>query len=190
MKNYQTKMFDISLRSGKSVVVFIIGGVVMHTVVMIFDYFLISEPMYINLRQNFVGSIFSRHMLPMVAVYGTSVLLIYSLWMRVNKTIHLVQQKELQREKVELVFKAMQQMTGIIVDHIAANNTDILRWVEHRKINGQKVSNRVEKPARNIAAALQSFSEVSFLGPYSDTIPENSGDIEKLLKSKLDSRIN
>ena len=104
MKNYQTKMFDISLRSGKSVVVFIIGGVVMHTVVMIFDYFLISEPMYINLRQNFVSSIFSTHMLPMVAVYGTSVLLIYSLWMRVNKAIQLVQQKELQREKVKIKF--------------------------------------------------------------------------------------
>jgi len=157
---------------------------------MIFDYFLVPEPLYLNLRQNFVSSIFSKPMLPMVTAYGASFLLIYSLWMRVNRTIQLVQQKELQRENVELVFKAMQQITGIIAEHIAVNNADILGWVEFRKTKGKKVSRRVEKPARNIAAALQSFSEVSFLGPYSDTIPKDAVGIEKLLKSKLGDRIN
>jgi len=190
MKNYRTKIYDIMLQTGKSAVVFFFGGVVMHTVIMIFDYFLVSEPMYLNLRQNFVNSIFSKPMLPMAVAYGALFLLAYSLWIRVNRGIQLVQQKEMQREKVELVFKAMQQMTGVIVDHIAVNNADILRWVEHRKTKGQKVSSRVEKPTRNIAAALQSLSEVSFLAPYNDTLPEEASDIETLLKSKLNGCIN
>jgi hypothetical protein len=188
--NYHKKRFELVLQIGKGAVLFIIGGIVIHTVIMIFDYFLIPEPLYLNLRQNFISSIFSTPMLPMVAAYGASLLLIYSLWMRANRAIQIVQQKELQREKVELVFKAMQQITGIIADHIAVNNAEILGWVEFRKSRGQRVSNRVEKPARNIAGALQSLSEVSFLGPYTASIPKDAAGIEKLLKSRLDIKIN
>ena len=190
MENYHKKLFEIVLRIGKGSVLFVIGGIVIHTVIMIFDYFLVPEPLYLNLRQNFVNSIFSKPMLPMVAAYGASFLLIYSLWMRANRAIQIVQQKEIQREKVELVFKAMQQITGIIAGLIAANNAEILGWVEYRKLQGQKVSNRVEKPARNIADALHSLSEVSFLGPYTATIPKDAEGIEKLLKSSLDIKIN
>ena len=180
----------IILGVGKGIALFILGGIAIHTFTMFFDYFLVSEPFHLNLHTNFIESVFSVPMIPMMLVYGTLCLLIYFLWDRAKKSLFLVQQKEIQREKVELVFKTMQQITGILVELIAANNAEILRWVECRKSQGQKVSNRVEKPTRNIANALQSLSEFSFLVPYSGNIPKDAEGIEKLLKSRLDIKIN
>jgi len=190
VKNYHSKIIQSVLRIGKSAFYFIAGGILIHTVIMIFDYFLVPDPLYLNLRENFVNSIFSTPMLPMIAAYGASFLLICSLRIKMNATLKIVHQKETQKEKVELVFKTMQQVTGIVAGQIAANNAEILGWIDYRNSKGQKVSSRVEKPARNIAAALQSLSEISFLGPYAATIPKDAAGIEKLLKSRLDMVIN
>ena len=188
VRHKQVNHFIIIL--GKCIAFFIFGGIAIHTFTMFFDYFLVSEPFHLNLHTNFIDSVFSVPMIPMMLVYGTLCLLIYFLWGSAKKSLFLVQQKEIQREKVELVFKSMQRITGILVELIAANNTEILGWVESRKSKGQKVSNRVDKPARNIANALQSLSEFSFLVPYSDNIPKDAEHIEKLLKSRLNIKTN
>jgi hypothetical protein len=63
-------------------------------------------------------------------------------------------------------------------------------WIEYRKVKGYAVSKKVEKPAKNIARALESLSKLSFILPYTGNIPENTGDIEKMLNSKLDIIMN
>ncbi len=171
---------------GKAVAFFLIGGVLIHTLTMLFVYYLISEPIYLNLHGNFAESIFSISMIPMMGAYGILLLAIYFFWDRMKKALIFAHKKEVQSEKVELVFKSMQRITGILAEHIATHNAEIMNWVESRKIQGQQVSKKVENPTRKIAKALQSLSELSFVFPYTDNHPKHVEDIEKILQSKLD----
>ncbi len=190
MNFYHKEFIHIILQVGKSVILFIIGGMVIHTLIMLFDYFLVPEPLYLDLRKNFTGSIFSTPMIPMIFVYGISFLTIHFLWSRTKKALLLVQKKEIQREKVELVFQSLQHITGLLAEHIAVYNAEIMGWIEYRKEKGYIVSKKVENPVNNIARALESLSKLSFILPYTGNIPENTGDIEKMLNSKLDIIMN
>jgi len=180
----------IILRGGKGVVLFILGGITIHTFTMFIDYFIVSESFHLNLHTNFIGSIFSVPMVPMMLVYGALCLLIYYLWERAKKYLFLVQQKEIQKENMELVFLTMQRITGMLAEHITVYNSEVLRWIKSKKARGHIVSGRIEKPTQNIARALESLSELSFLIPYTDNIPENTEDIEKILSKKLNIIMN
>jgi len=182
----------VILGAGKGIALFILGGIAIHAFTMFFDYFLVSKPFHLNLHTNFIGSIFSTPMIPMIFVYGTSLLTIHFLWSRTKKALLLVQEKEIQKEKIELVFQSLQHITGLLAEHIGVYNAEIMGWVEFKKARGHLVSERVEKPTRNIARALQSLSKLSFLLPYTDTdnIPEKTEDIEKILSNKLDIIMN
>lgn len=186
MKFQPTQTVSISMQTGKAIALFIIGGISIHTLTMFLDYYLVSEPLHLNLHENFVDSIFSMPMIPMMAVYGLLLLVIYFLWDKKKKSSILAHKKEVQSEKTELVLKSMQRMTGMIAEHIASHNAEIMHWVESRKLRGQTVSQKVEKPAKMIAGALQSLSEIAFILPYTKNRPNNVDDIEKVLQSKLD----
>ncbi|MBW2605942.1 MAG: hypothetical protein JRE28_16810 [Deltaproteobacteria bacterium] len=147
MKFQPTQTVSMSMQIGKATALFMIGGIFIHTLTMFLDYYLVSEPLHLNLHKNFVDSIFSIPMIPMIAVYGLLLLAIYFFWDKKKKLSILAHKKEVQREKTELVLKSMQRMTGMLAEHIASHNAEILHWVESRKIRGQTVSQKVEKPA-------------------------------------------
>ncbi len=186
MESQHRKTVPIIVQTGKVITLFLIGGITVHTLIMFLDYYLGTEPLYLDLHKNFVGSIFSVPMIPMVGAYGILLLAIYYFWDRKKKALIFAHKKEVQSEKVELVFKSMQRITGILAEHIATHNAEIMTWVESRKIRGQQVSKKVENPTRKIAKALQSLSELSFVFPYTDNHPKHVEDIEKILQSKLD----
>ena len=186
MKFKPTQTVSISMQIGKAIALFMIGGVFIHTLTMFLDYYLVSESLHLNLRKNFVDSIFSKPMIPMMVVYGLLLLVINFLWDKKKKSSLLAHKREVQIEKTELVLKSMQRMTGMLAEHIASHNAEIMHWVESRKIRGQTVSQKVEKPAKMIAGALQSLSEIAFILPYTENRPNNVDDIEKVLQSKLD----
>jgi hypothetical protein len=170
---------------GKAILVFIAGGIIFHLIVMIIDYFLLIEPFYMDLRNNFAGSIFSEPMVPMIGAYGLLSLGIYLLWEKTKQAVLLVREKEFQRENVETVLKSMQRLTGILAEHIAAQNSEIMSWIEFRRRLGHPVPEKVENPSEQIAKALQSMSEVSFVIPYTENRPANACDFEKILFDKL-----
>jgi len=176
----------MALKTVKAIIVFIIGGMVVHTLIMFLDYFLVPEPIYLNLRNNFSDSIFSAFMIPMIGTYGISLLSIYFLWNRKKTAILLAHKKEAQIEKVEIVLKSMQHLTAILAEHIATHNAEIINQVERRKKQGRPVSEKVEKASMKIAHALKTLSEISFVFPYTNYRPEHVEDIEKILQSKLD----
>ena len=185
MKFQSKRSVNITRRLINVIAVFIVGSFGMHLLVMLIDYYLIIKPFYLNLHENFVGTIFSTPMYPMMGVYGLYSLGIYFLWERKKKAILLAREKELQSEKVEAVLKTMQRITGILAEHIATYNSEIMNWVEFRKSQGRQVSERVENPNKKIAQALHSLSEISFVLPYNENRPENIGDIEKILQDKV-----
>jgi hypothetical protein len=171
--------------SGKATLVFIAGGIVFHLIVMFIDYFLMIHPFYMDLRNNFAGSIFSEPMVPMIGAYGLLSLGIYLLWEKTKKAVLMVREKEFQRENAEAVLKSMQRLTGILAEHIASQNSEIMSWIEFRKRLGHPVPAKVENPSEQIAKALQSMSEVSFVIPYTENRPANACDFEKILFDKL-----
>ncbi len=185
MEFQKRKWLRVYLHLAKAVAIFMIGSIFIHLFVMFIDYFLMIRPLYLNLQENFAGSIFSTPMYPMMGVYGLYSSGIYFLWERKKKAILLAREKEVQSEKVEAVLKTMQRMTGMLAEHIATYNSEIMSWVEFRKRQGRPVSEKVENPNKKIAQALQSLSEISFVLPYTENRPENISDIEKILQGKL-----
>jgi hypothetical protein len=153
---------------------------------MFFDYYLITESLQLNLHENFIGSIYSAPMVPMMGTYGIFSMALYFFWQRTKKALLLAHKKEVESEKIELVLKSMQRLTGILAEHITAHNVEIISWVESRKRKGRQVSEKVETPTKKIAKALQSLSEISFVFPYSDDRPKDLEDIERVLRCKLD----
>lgn len=173
-------------RVGKTLALFITGGLAVHILVMFIDYHLITEPIYLNLHGSFMTSSFSAPMIPMIGVYGLFTLLIFFYWKSTKKAMHFAISKRVEHEKLESVFKSMQRVTGILAEHISTQNAEVLQWIESRRISGHQVSENIEGPSRKIASALHTISEISFVFPYSDKRPEKVEDIEQILRVKLD----
>lgn len=186
MRFQQKRIIPMCLRLGKAVIFFFVGGALIHTITMLFDYYLLNESFHLNWQGNLVNSVFSASMTPMMVIYGISTLAMYAIWNRQKKAVLLANSIKVQSENTEAVLKSMQRLTGILAEHIAVRNAEIMHWIETRKKKGQQVSQKVEKPVREIANALQSLSAVSFVIPYTDDRPKDVNDIEKLLRSKLD----
>ncbi len=176
---------EVFMFSGKAILVFLAGGIVFHMIAMIIDYFLMIDPFYMDLRNNFTGSIFSEPMMPMMGVYGLLTLGIYFLWKKTKKAALMVREKEFQKENAEAVLKSMQRLTGIMADYIASQNSEIMSWIEYRKRLGHPVPPKVENPSQQIAKAIQSMSELTFIVPYTDNSPNNACEFEKILFNKL-----
>ena len=170
---------------GKAILVFLSGGIVFHMIVMIIDYYLMIQPFYLNMRENFTGSIFSEPMMPMLGTYGLLSLGIYLLWEKTKKAALVVREKELQKENAEAVLKSMQRLTGIMAEHIASQNLEIMNWVEYRKRLGHPVPTEVALPSIQIGKAIQSMSELTFIVPYTGNCPNNVCEFEKILFDKL-----
>jgi hypothetical protein len=172
MKSHNRISAQLAFSISKLVIAFIAGGIFIHLFIMLLDYYLMTWPLYLNLRENFMGSIFSAPMIPMMTTYGSFSVATYFLWKKMKKA-------------VGSVLKAMQHMTGMLAEHIATQNSQILNWIELQKEQGRTVSEKVQQPSERIAETLQSLSEVSFVFPYTENRPKDVGDIESLLKGKL-----
>ena len=179
------RIANILIFLGKGIFVFGAGSIVFHMIVMVVDYFLMIKPFELNLHENFPGSMFSIPMIPMLVAYGLLSLIIYCLWEKNKKAVLLAREKELKSENFETVLKSMQRLTGLMAEHIASQNSEIMNWIELRKKKGQPVSKKVETSNKNIATALQSLSELSFIYPYTENRPQNVYGFEKELLNKL-----
>lgn len=173
------------LQIAKAIIAFIIGGIVVHLVVMFLDYFLMLKPLFLDLRVDFAGSIFSMAMFPMIMAYGLLSLAIYLLWKKKKRALLFARDAKIQREKVDDVLNSMQSITGLLAEHIAMQNSKILGWIEFRNRKGKPVSEIVEKSSEKIAKTLQALSEISFVMPFSEHRPEDRGEIVNTLKNKL-----
>lgn len=169
----------------KAMSAFIIGGIVVHLIVILLDYFLMIIPLALEPRENFSRSISSALMRPMIITCGLFSLAIFGLWEKKKKALILARDTKIQKDKVDEVFKSMKRMTGFLAEHIAVHNSEILSWIENNKRKGQQVSKKVENPNKKIAQALQSFSKISFVTPYSENRPGNIDEIEDMLELKL-----
>jgi hypothetical protein len=175
----------VAVNLAKPVIVFAGAGILVHIMVMLLDSYLLIKPLYLDLRQNFVGSIFSTPMIPMMGAYGFFSVIVLFLWGKKKQALLVAREKDMQKDKVEAVLKSMQRITAIMVQNLATHNAEIMHWIELRKRHGRPVSPEMESSSKKIAEALQSLSEVSFVFPYTENRPNHVGDIEHVLLGKL-----
>jgi hypothetical protein len=90
----KTRAVQILFKLGKAFTVFILGSLVVHLLVMLLDYSVMIKPLSLNLHDNFLGSIFSTPMFPMMLAYGFLSLTIYFLWEKKKKALLLAREKE------------------------------------------------------------------------------------------------
>jgi hypothetical protein len=174
-----------ALNIAKVFIAFIVGGIAVHFVVMFLDYLLMVKPLLLDPQANFVGSIFSMAMFPMIIAYGVLASTIYLVWKKKKKAFLLAREAKMQKEKVDAVLKSMQGITGLLAEHIAMQNSEVLSWIELRNRRGQKVSDKIEKPSKKIAEVLQALSETSFIVPFTESPPADIAELIDILKVKL-----
>jgi len=156
---FHTKSITVpnGLNIAKLMFAFLIGGIVVHVIVMQLDYFLMVQPLLLDQRENFSRSIFSATMLLTLITCGLFSLAICGFWQKKTKASFQVRETKIQKDKVDAVFKSMKRMTGLLAEHIAVQNSEIMSWIENKKRKGQQVSKKVENPNKKIAQVLQSF---------------------------------
>lgn len=186
MRLHSKRYLELALESGRPFVVFIIGSILVHFSVMLIDYYLLVKPLYLNLREDFFGGVFSALMIPMIAAYGLFSVTVFFLWQKKRKAIIAAREHELEKEKVEAVLKSMQRLTVMVAQQIATHNSEIRRWIESSKRKGKTISPKLEIPNRKIGEALHSLSEVSFVFPYTRDRPKDLADVETTLLEKLE----
>ncbi len=175
------KISIISKTVIKFFLIFIAGGILIHSIVMMIHYltFDIHYDPYAELYKG--NNIFSYKMIPMMAAYGILVSAIYYLW--ISLKIRMTE-----NHKNELIYKCdlerlstMQAITPTLIEKISKYNNEILDWVEVRNRNGG-ASRRVEDASRNIAQTLQSLSRLSYVDQYGEGACKNIEDIKRYLE--------
>ena len=124
----------------KTSVVFIFGGFGLHLLAMLIDYFFMPAPLNFVEDNSYFAHIFSVSMFPMMLVYGLCIVVPYMFWHKLKAVLHYARQKEVQNEKTLQSIHALQRITGLLAEHITSHNTDILQWVEDRRVSGRSMS--------------------------------------------------
>jgi hypothetical protein len=166
--------FNVALISqfGKAVIIIVAGSLLVHTAVMIIDFYLTGAPLRLSLETE-------------MGAYALFSLLVYILWNKLKKTMLLACEKEIQYKKDREVIESLQRMTGLLAEHISVHNAEIMNWIEFRKRKGQQVSERVEQACKKISLALNSLSEIAFVYPYMDNSSEYFKELEELIQNHL-----
>lgn len=66
----------------------------------------------------------------------------------------------------EAVIKTSQKITAMLAESIAAQNMEIIGWIQNRKSTGHQVSEKLETASTQISSCLHILSQVSFMNPY------------------------
>jgi hypothetical protein len=172
------KKFNVILISqfGKAITVVLAGSILVHTTVMLIDYYLIHAPFRFSLETE-------------MGAYGLLCLFVYLLWNKLKKAMLSACEKEIQCEKNRAVIESLQRITGLLAEHISVQNAEIRQWVEFKKEKGKQVSKRVEQASQKISLALNSLSKIAFVDPFADDPPEYLNQLEAALKDDLRSEV-
>lgn len=166
------------------------GVLAVHLTVMLVDFFFIRKPLIINLDGDFVGSAFSFPMVPIIAAYFIFSLALLYLWNKMKKAILTARESERQHERQKMLLGILQEITGILGQHITAHNSEIQRWLTGIKMKNRQPPKAVEDSSRRISEVLGALSEIAFLAGRDQPSPDEQEitdihDIESLLTRRI-----
>lgn len=134
--------------------------------------------------------------------YSSTIILIWNSFMRLtlfcmisiilsNFRENIVKryQDELVNQKNKTIISTTQKITTLIAKNITVQNSEIIKWINHQKENGHRVSESLEKASHIIGSSLHILSEISFVDPYLGDSHADADKYLETLKTKL-SMIN
>lgn len=158
-----------------------------HVGVMGVQYALSEGPVQVDLHTDFIGSLFDLHMLTFFVAQSVLCLIIIALWERANRAIVLAKEKEIEALRGQEFVESLQQITGILAEHISEHNKDILAWIEMKKNRGHTVAPQLEVASKRISIGLQSLFELAFVYPHqrgdAPPLPQFKMKLESMLES-------
>lgn len=105
---------------------------------------------------------------------------------RLKKEIKISAENKIIREKEETIIKTSQSICGLIGQHVAAHNSEIIDWVNTRKNSGHQVSDKVDKSSQAIGKNIHILTEMSFYDIYNGN---NVLEVDSLMED-LKNRLN
>jgi hypothetical protein len=94
----------------------------------------------------------------------------------------------MQREQHETRIRTLQRAMGLMAQHLAEQNNQILRQIAARREKGQHTSPTIEAASRRISEILNTLSEVSFVTPYIEKADGEVVDLMAELERRLQER--
>ena len=185
MKKIATTAFAIA-KTGKLLATIIASSIVIHVITMGIDFFTIKKPLYLDLDKDFVGSVFSFPMIPMIIAYGLLILVSYVLWFKMKKSLIHINEIEMKSIKKQAVINALQKASQLFAKHINEDTTALFQWMHDKKEKGQQIPVIIEQSFMNISMAVQALNKVSYLAPYDEVNKENPDiDLENIFEDEL-----
>lgn len=178
----QKKLLQTFTKSGYTLLLILLGSLAIHFTVMGLDYFIIRQPLNVSPGNDFIQSIFSLALLPVLIAYALLLFLAINAWRNMKEAMIQAHEKDLEKERNTAVLNTAQQLTATIVAHLANHNAKIMGWVERRRLNNQKVPPEIEDASSQIAESLRMLTEVTFVLPYSGQDNGVNYDYQAILK--------
>ncbi|MBD3274555.1 MAG: hypothetical protein GF372_04555 [Candidatus Marinimicrobia bacterium] len=104
----------------------------------------------------------------------------------VQRYLEVIHKRRVQVVQERATTQTLQKLTTLLAENITAQNSEIIKWVEERRQNDQKVPEQVEKASNIIGSSLHVLTEMSFLAPYGKESDNGRTDYIETLKEKME----
>jgi hypothetical protein len=190
MRARSGELIHILSKFGKSIFLILLSVLAIHLSVLLIDYFIIKKPLVINMKNDFIGTAFSYPMIPIIMAYVIFSIISSYMWHKMKRAILTARETERRTEKQAILIGMLQNITGILGEHITTHNSEIQRWIADMKMKNRQPPKAVEESSRKISEVLGALSEIAFLSGKEISSPDdrairNMQDIELLLKKRI-----
>jgi hypothetical protein len=183
-----SRTLTVVRRYGLLVVFGSVVGLLLHFGIVGIETLFIGEPVLVDFENRFWRSAFSFPFLPILLMEVVLTTLTLLLWDRLRHTLHEAHKLDMQREQQETRMRTLQRVMGLMAQHLAEQNNQILRQITARREKGQQTSPSIEAASRRISEILHTLSKVSFVTPYFERGDGEGVDLLVELERRLQER--
>lgn len=178
---------------GKDIASVIGGTLASYLFVQIISLSIMEESFHFLIDEKLVFFLFSYQMIPPFVAFTVLIASVYYLFNKTKRTMAQLAEHEIARERSSAFLEATQNVTSLMISHIARYNAEIRDWLMKKSERGEQPPVKVADASRKIAMALNTMSEMSHLMPYIKPggiqVDTYSTDLEERLRSISDSSV-
>jgi len=153
-------------------------SILLLSVVHILSLTLMASSGPVSLGRSFFLHVLSVNMVPFMGLYIALMGTLYFLFVKTKGRIAKSYSAAIEEARHDGAVTALQKMTGIMAEQLAAPNSELIQYIAVKKEKGQAPV-AVESASAGISRALQGLSWISFVLPHVKTVKERDGLMEK-----------
>jgi hypothetical protein len=179
------KPVQIFSEFGKDIALVVMGTLASYFFVQIITFFIMKNKIELLFDYSLFIRLFSFEMIPTLVSYGVLIAAMYYLYLKTKRVMTRLHEHELQRERDRTIVQTTQRLTGMMVHYIASYNTELRDWIRKKADKGEQPPAPIVKASDNIARALFTLSELSFVIPYGRINVNTIDDYARYLEHRL-----